>query len=156
MRVARTGAPKKARSTFRLQCGVSINIRAPREKIWALLTSATEQLRWNSTVQSIEGQIALGQKLKVRVPLSPQRTFKLKVSAFEPERTMVWRDGAAPLFRGVRTFTLSARDIGSTDFSMVEVFSGLLVPMIAGSLPDFAPSFEQYAADLKRAAEAGN
>ena len=30
---------------------------------------------------------------------------------------------------------------------------GLMLPMIAGSLPDFVPVFTQYAADLKRAAE---
>jgi hypothetical protein len=30
-----------------------------------------------------------------------------------------------------------------------------MLPMIKGSLPDFAPLFEAYAADLKRAAEAG-
>ena len=36
-----------------------------------------------------------------------------------------------------------------------EVFSGVMLPMIKGSLPDFAPSFEAYAADLKREAEAG-
>jgi hypothetical protein len=33
------------------------------------------------------------------------------------------------------------------------VFSGLMLPMIAGSLPDFGPSFETYVADLKREAE---
>jgi hypothetical protein len=37
---------------------------------------------------------------------------------------------------------------------MVEVFRGLMLPMIKGSLPDFGPPFEQYAADLKREAEA--
>jgi hypothetical protein len=31
--------------------------------------------------------------------------------------------------------------------------SGLMLPMIAGSLPDVVPVFTQYAADLKRAAE---
>lgn len=36
---------------------------------------------------------------------------------------------------------------------MTEVLSGLMLPLIAGSLPDFAPSFTQYAADLKREAE---
>jgi hypothetical protein len=28
-----------------------------------------------------------------------------------------------------------------------------MLPMIGGSLPDFRPAFDQYAADLKRAAE---
>ncbi len=36
---------------------------------------------------------------------------------------------------------------------MKEQFSGLMLPMIKGSLPDFAPVFERYAEDLRRAAE---
>jgi uncharacterized protein YndB with AHSA1/START domain len=149
------GRAVKKRETFRMECGVSINIRAQPERVWSLLTDAAAFPRWNSTVTSIEGQIALGQKIKLRVPLAPKRVFKLKVSEFEPGARMVWSDGAAPMFRGVRTFTLSPRDNGSIDFAMVEVFSGLMLPMIAGSLPDFAPSFERYAADLKLAAEKG-
>ena len=147
------GRAHKTRQTFRLECGVAIDIAAPADKIWALLTDAAAFPRWNSTVQSIEGQIALGGKIRVRVPLAPERVFKLKVAAFDPGRRMVWRDGMAPMFRGERTFTLRPTDHGAVEFSMVEVFSGLMLPMIAGSLPDFAPSFEQYAADLKRAAE---
>jgi hypothetical protein len=60
----------------------------------------------------------------------------------------------APMFKGVRTFTLTPKPGGTTEFRMIEVFSGLMLPMIAGQLPDFAPVFEQYARDLKRAAEA--
>ncbi len=59
----------------------------------------------------------------------------------------------APMFRGERTFTLTPRGDGTTEFSMVEVFSGVMLPMIKGSLPDFVPVFEQYARDLKREAE---
>jgi hypothetical protein len=66
---------------------------------------------------------------------------------------MVWSDGRAPMFTGVRTFTLTPKADGSTDFSMAEVYSGLMLPMIARSLPDFGPTFEQYASDLKREAE---
>jgi hypothetical protein len=36
---------------------------------------------------------------------------------------------------------------------MREEFTGIMLPMIKGSLPDFVPVFEAYAADLKRAAE---
>jgi len=139
-------------STFRMQCGVAIQIRAPARKVWALLTNAKDFPRWNTTVTSIEGKIAAGNKLKLRVPI-PERTFALKVTELEPLRRMVWSDGAAPMFKGVRTFTLSEVADGSTEFSMVEVFAGLMLPMIKGSLPDFGPAFEQYASDLKREAE---
>ncbi len=36
---------------------------------------------------------------------------------------------------------------------MVEVLSGVMLPMIKGSLPDFGRAFEAYAADLQREAE---
>ena len=66
---------------------------------------------------------------------------------------MVWRDGAAPMFTGVRTFTLAPAADGATTFAMAEVYSGLMLPMISGSLPDFRQTFEQYFADLKNEAE---
>lgn len=135
-----------------MECAVAINIRAPAERIWALLTNAADFPRWNSTVTSIDGEIAQGHKLKLRVPIS-DRTFSPKVTEFEPHKRMVWSDGAAPMFKGQRTFTLTPNPDGSTDFSMVEVFKGLMLPMIKKSLPDFGPPFEQYAVDLKRESE---
>lgn len=143
---------QKKASTFRMECRVSIRIHAPREKIWALLTNAAEFPRWNSTVTSIKGTIAQGQKLELRVPIS-DRTFSPKVTELVPATRMVWSDGMAPMFKGERTFTLTPRADGATDFEMVEIFSGVMLPMIKGSLPDFGPVFERYALDLKKEAE---
>ncbi len=142
----------KTSSTFRMECSVRCNIAASPKVIWALLTNAADFPRWNSTVTSITGEIAKGNKLKLEVPVS-ERTFTPKVIELVPESRMVWGDGMAPMFRGERTFTLTPREDGTTDFSMVEVFSGIMLPMIKGSLPDFVPVFEQYAKDLKREAE---
>ena len=61
--------------------------------------------------------------------------------------------GFAPIFKGVRTFVLTPRNDGSTDFVMEERFSGLILPLVKGSMPDFGPVFERYANDLKREAE---
>jgi hypothetical protein len=141
-------------SAFRMDCAIQTTIRASPDRIWALLTDAAGFPRWNSTVTSIEGEIAAGQTLKLRVPSAPGRVFKPKVSIVEPGRSMIWSDGMAPMFKGIRTFTLTPCGDGSTEFSMREEFSGLMLPMIKGSLPDFAPVFEAYAEDLRRAAEA--
>lgn len=148
-------AATKTNSAFKMSCAVSCNIKAPAEKIWALLTTAENFPVWNSTVTSMKGKIALGQKLELKVTLDPKRTFTPKVSTFEPAAKMEWSDGMAPMFKGVRTFTLAPKNDGSTDFSMIEVFAGVMLPMIKGSLPDFGPAFETYAADLKREAEKG-
>jgi hypothetical protein len=143
----------KTTTVFRMECAISCSIKASPERIWSLLTDAQAFPRWNSTVTSIGGTIALGQTLELRVPAAPKRVFKPKVTKFEPGQSMVWSDGVAPMFKGVRTFTLTRATEGTTDFSMVEVLAGVMLPMIKGSLPDFAPAFEAYAADLKREAE---
>ena len=148
-----TGKAIKTSSTFRMQCGVAINIQAPQERIWSLLTTAAEWPNWNSTIESLEGTIALGETVKLKVPYAPGRTFNLKVKELVPQQKMVWGDGMAPMFKGVRTYKLTPQSNGSIDFSMVEAIGGIMLPMIKGSLPDFGPPFEQYAADLKAAAE---
>lgn len=53
----------------------------------------------------------------------------------------------------MRTFTLQPRADGGTDWTMKEAFSGSMMKMIAPKLPDFGPSFDTFAADLKREAE---
>lgn len=145
------GHADEDKSTFRKAVGVAIPIKAAPQKLWALLTDAPNVAHWNSTVSEITGRIALGETVSIKVPIS-KRIFKVKVDVFEPAQRLVWSDGSA-IFRGVRTYTLTPSSGGKTTFSMVEVFTGLLLPMIAPSLPDFKPVFTQYAADLKREAE---
>ena len=153
--ISTTGRASKSKTTFRMEYAVGTTIKATANRIWALLTNAKAFPRWNSTVQSIEGDIAPGQTIKLYVKVAPGRAFKLTVSEFVPDKRMVWSDGNF-IFRGVRTYTLTPKTDGSTDFTMSEVFSGAMLPLIAGSLPDFAPEFETYAADLKREAEKGS
>lgn len=133
---------------------MSTDIQAPPEKIWALLTRADDMVRWNSTLTSVEGNVELGGTVRMRVPEAPGRTFKVKVTKFDPNREMVWRDGNPVMFLGERTYSLTPSSDGTaTRFQMTEVFSGLMLPMIAKRLPDFGPIFERYAADLKTESE---
>jgi hypothetical protein len=140
----------KTKSTFRQSVRVDVDIKATPEKIWSLLTNLADTPRWNSTITQIDGRVALGEQLKIKVPIST-RTFNVKVDIFEPHTRLVWSDGNA-VFRGVRTYALTPHG-GSTAFSMEEVFTGFMLPLIGLSLPDFKPVFERYAADLKKEAE---
>jgi len=157
--IAFDGRARKTQSAFRMEYAVGIHLNAPAERVWALMTDAADFPRWNTTVKSISGRIAAGQTFQLVAAISPGRVFKLAVVEFVPNRRMVWSDGNA-IFKGVRTFTLAPAAGGGalagTDFSMAEVYTGLMLPMIAGSLPDFRPVFEQYVADLKREVEKKN
>jgi hypothetical protein len=137
---------------FSLAYAVKTNIRANAAVIWRILTDAQGFPRWNSTVNCIEGQIREGERLRLHVP-GTDRTFTPRVSDVVPNERMTWTGGFAPIFKGVRTFTLRPRDDGTTDFAMEERFSGLVLPLVKGSLPDFGPVFASYANDLAREAE---
>src|ERR1700722_18008643 len=110
----------KTTRTFRMNCAIECTIRADVGRVWALLTDAAGFPRWNSTVKSVEGPIVLGQTLKLEVPSAPGRVFKPKVTTFEPGKARVWSDGMAPMFKGVRPYSLTAGQDGSTVFSMHE------------------------------------
>lgn len=137
---------------FRMEIAVAIDIEAPAQRVWSLLSDAERLVSWNSTIDSIEGRIAEGHTIQLRAAIAPDRVFKLRISDVVEDGGMVWSDGFAPVFRGVRTYRLVPIRSG-VRFEMVEVFSGLMLPMIARSLPDLGPVFETYAEELKAVAE---
>ena len=128
-------------------------IHAPAPRVWSILTDLAAWPRWNSTVVAVEGTVALGQKVKVTVTANPGRAFPVKVSALESPARMVWTGGMPlGLFTGTRTFTLHESG-GVTEFAMDEVYSGPLSGLVTRSIPDLAPSFEEFARCLKAAGE---
>jgi uncharacterized protein YndB with AHSA1/START domain len=112
---------------------VQTSICATAERIWALLTDAAGYTRWNNTVEKVDGKIARGERVTVHPKINARRAFPVTVAEFEPSRYMVWTGGMPlGLFKGERTFTLKT----------------------SRSIPNLQPAFEEFASDLKRAAEA--
>lgn len=129
---------------------VKISINAAPERIWKLLTDAAGYTRWNTTVDKIDGKIALGEKVTVHAKINPGRAFPVTVTALDAPRRMVWTGGMPlGLFKGERVFTLTP----DSEFSMREEYTGLMAPLIGRSIPDLQPAFDDFAHDLKRAAE---
>ena len=136
---------------------ISTDIHASPETIWAILTDAPRYPEWNEGVDKVEGTIALNEKITVHAKISPGRAFPVTVSEFVPNQKMTWTGGMPlGLFKGVRTFTLTPKGDGRTEFATREVFSGPLLPLIGRTIPDLTPSFQQYADGLKKAAESSS
>ena len=133
---------------------VTRTINADPSKIWDLLTDSSSYGDWNDAVISIDGNIAEGERIKLVSIVNPKREFKLNVSNVDAPNQMMWWDGMPlGLFKGERTFKVTPKDDGSSEFFMEEVYSGLMAPMITKSIPDMTESFEQWADGLKAAAE---
>lgn len=150
---AQDGTASTTKKAFNRSTSVSIQIDADPAIIWTLLTNASDFPRWNSTVISLEGEIREGNKIKLKSTVDSSRTFKLKVKSMNPETEMIWKSGAAPFFRGVRTYSITRNPDGTSTFTMKEKLGGLMFPMASKSIPPFDESFEQFAKDLKKEAE---
>lgn len=130
------------------------SIQAPAETIWAILCDTAQWPAWNPTVVKVEGTIALGETLALFTQSKPNRAFVLTVSEYIPHQRMVLSGGMPlGLFSGTRTYTLTPQTDGPVQFTMGEVFSGLLSPVFGRAIPDLQPSFDEFAAALKHRAE---
>jgi uncharacterized protein YndB with AHSA1/START domain len=148
MSTASNGKAVTHKATFSRETSVSVNIEADAAILWALLTNAADFPRWNSTVISISGKIQSGETIELKSTLDEKRTFKLKIKEFVPNQRLVWGD---PM--GSRVYSLEKAGKG-TQFTMSEKIGGPLFPLFARMIPSFDESFEKFAADLKKEAEA--
>ena len=145
--VAQNSKAITVKKIFSRETSISVEIKAHPAIIWALLTDATDFPRWNSTIISIEGNIATAEKIKLKSKLDPKRIFKLTIKEFDPGNKLVWGDAM-----GNRVYTLN-KNAGTVLFSMTEKIGGPLFPLFAKMIPSFDKSFEQFAGDLKKEAE---
>lgn len=130
-----------------------IEISAPVDVVWQVLTQEIPRSPAPFGILRLEGEIALGAKIKLWSEVAPKRAFALTVDALDAPYKMVWRGGMPfGLFTGTRVFTLSSNKHGST-FHMQETFSGPMSGIITKSMPDLAPSFTKFAQALKSKAE---
>ncbi|MFN8359053.1 MAG: SRPBCC domain-containing protein [Candidatus Kapaibacterium sp.] len=142
------GKATTIKKTFSRETSVNVDVQADPKTIWGLLTNAENYPKWNSTIISIDGKIALGEKIQLTSYLDPKRVFKLSVKAVEPESRLVWGDAM-----GKREYKLTPRANGQTNFAMTEKIGGPLFPLFAKLIPPFDESFEKFAGDLKKEAE---
>ena len=132
------------------------HIHAPAEKIWDILVDGESYPEWDPNMDRAEGEIKLGEKVSFFTKQSPDRAFPAKVTEFIPHEKIVLTGGMPlGLFKSERVHSLNRSGDGGIDFTTEETFSGLLLPLFGGSIPDLTEIFEQFAQGLRTRAEAG-
>ncbi|WP_174296581.1 SRPBCC domain-containing protein [Sphingomonas bacterium] len=136
----------------------SIEIAAPPERVWRILTDFSAYPEWNPFVQSISGTVKPGEKLSVSIRPPGGRTmaFKPTVLVARNNQELRWRGRLIlpGLFDGEHFFQLSPAKDG-TLLKHGENFSGLIVRMMGSST--FEQTGRGFAAmneALKKRAEA--
>jgi uncharacterized protein YndB with AHSA1/START domain len=130
-------------------------IAAGPDAVWAVLADAAAWPSWDSGVTGVEGRIAPGEKVTIRSEAAPGRAFPVEVTACDAPNRLEFTGGMPlGLFRGVRTYTLTP-STGGTAFRMREEYTGPLLGLIWRTMPDLQPSFDRFAAGLRRRVESG-
>ena len=134
-----------------------IDIDAPAERVWAVVTAFAAYPEWNPFIRRISGELQVGAKLEVQIepPGARATTFKPTVRAVEVDRELRWlgRLLVPGVFDGEHSFRIEQRDGGGSHFVMSERFSGLLVGLFGGLLAKTELGFEQMNAALKARVE---
>jgi len=134
-----------------------IDIGAPPERVWSVLTHFDAYPEWNPFIRSLAGPCEVGAKLTVRIepPGARSMTFKPTIRAAAPERQLRWlgRLFVPGLFDGEHRLEIEPLDNGRSRFVQSERFSGLLVPLFSKTLAATQRGFEQMNVALKRRAE---
>ena len=137
-----------------------IEINAPAERVWEVLTDFASYPRWNPLIRWASGVPRTGEQLAVRIQPSGTRgmTFRPKILNAEPNRELRWLGHlfVPGLFDGEHSFTIEPLGHARVRFVQREIFRGLLVPLFSRGLDrDTRRGFEEMNRALKERAEAG-
>ena len=115
-----------------------IEIAAPAERVWQVLTDFTAYPEWNPFIRRVNGRPEVDEQLVVRMRPSGTKgmTFRPIVMKVEPNRQLRWLGHllVPGLFDGEHIFEIEELDRDRVLFIQREVFKGLLVPLFARSL----------------------
>lgn len=136
----------------------TIDIDAPPERVWSVLTDFASYPDWNPFVRRISGDLVTGSRITVRLqpPGGRGMTFKPVIEEVTPGRSLRWlgRLGAPRIFDGEHSFTLEPRPGGGTHFVHAERFSGVLVAPLGRMLEATKLGFREFNEAIKQRAEA--
>jgi hypothetical protein len=135
-----------------------IEIDAPAERVWRLLTDFASYPEWNPFIRSISGQPTPGERLEVRIepPGGRGMTFRPTVLTAEDNRELRWLGHllVPGLFDGEHSLTIQPLGENRARFVQREAFKGLLVPLFRRSLDNNTQrGFEEMNRALKERAE---
>lgn len=136
-----------------------VEIDAPPEAVWQVLTDLDQYPDWNPFIVSAEGRAEVGEKLTNRMQPPGGRgiTFKPVVTVVEPSLTFEWlgRLGLPGIFDGRHRFDLTPNETGGTVVTHSEQLDGILVRFMRSSLDtETMAGFEAMNVALKDRVEA--
>jgi hypothetical protein len=132
----------------------SIEISAPPDRVWAILSDTKRYAEWNPEIAALNGQLVPGAVLENRQGYGDdQQVFWPTVLVVDPNRELRWGGHmwVPRLFDVEHYFLLSSGGEGETRFTQGETFSGVALWFF--DVNQLVPGFNAMNAALKKRVE---
>ena len=143
------------------QVYTEIIIKSSKEKVWQTLLDFQNYPNWNSFIKKIEGNSALGGKIKAKMypPVGMPLAFEGTICRNKPTKTFAWNGYlvARWLFEPTHIFEIEEKSENEILFIHREEYEGFIIPFVKFMLPTLVgKGFEVMNEDLKRFLETNN
>ena len=110
----------------------AIEIRAPLDLVWGVLTDFASYPEWNPHIRRVTGNVAEGARITINTQPPGGRMIVMRptVVTWEPPNEVRWRSKfvSGRLFSGEHGFRLEPTAPDRVRFVQDETFSGVLIP----------------------------
>lgn len=135
-----------------------IEIDAPADRVWRVLTDFAAYPEWNPFIRSLEGEAVVGARLRATIELPGSRamSFRPIVLVAETDRELCWLGHlwVPGLFDGEHAFVIEPLGEDRVRFIHRERFKGLLLPLVWKMLDrDGRRGYEAMNVAIKRRCE---
>lgn len=135
------------------ELSTQIEIHASPENVWRILTDFPNYPNWNPFFIRVVGKPGVGEPVDLTLPGGASRCT---ITQLEPNRVLTWTYHVLhpSLFHGEHSMGIQRIEPNRVHFLHGEVFSGLLVPLLAKRIDTtIRRGFEEMNKALKQQAE---
>ena len=133
----------------------TIEIAAPPEQVWAVLTDLASYPEWNPVFREASGQLTPGNRVRI-TSTQPESghtmTVKVKVLTAEPTTELRWVSSVLGLMTSEHSFILSPTS-GGTQLVQTHDYRGLFTRFPPKTVSRIQASFEAIKQAMKQRAE---
>jgi hypothetical protein len=135
----------------------TIDIEAPPERVWSVLTDLNAFSEWNPFIREARGDLRPGSELDIRIQPPGGRLIRFRptVIKVDPRRELRWlgRTGVRGIFDGEHVHQLEPVAGDGTRYTQSERFSGIFAWFAGGIVKKTLVGFAAMNAALKQRAE---
>lgn len=131
-----------------------IEIAASPERVWTTLTDGAALGSWNPVLTKLEGSLAVGEQLRIRIESGRLRLpLTVRVTKAQEHRALEWAGGLPGVFRARHGFAIEPMGDERVRFVHYEHFSGVAVRLLRRVLAGIGRDYERMNEALKDQAE---